>query len=108
MGSSEKTEGEDKENVYEVNDDDEETSEEDIDVDSVANAEDEEDEDVSAMESNDDSNQGPVTRTPKGVTIEGTQGDGSEGEDNSDDSTPLDIGEHYMVRRNDNQWCKYD
>jgi hypothetical protein len=135
MGSSEKAEGEDKENVYDANEDEEMESDE---LDGAANAEEEEEEEASATDEDSSSsannNSNPSSTVGRGrptvaansrtemttrmmstttTTLSSSSTPTANGEMEmgsiikEDDDSPLDIGEHYLVRRSDDQWCEY-
>lgn len=110
MGSSEKGEGDDKENVYE----DEDSS--DGEAMDVTNKQDGDDDEISTEESNEETTTSSATTitdeqpaVPR-INPEENVDKGTPMATNSteDDGAPLDIGEHYLVRRTDSSWCKLD
>jgi len=112
MGSSEKGESDDKENVYE----DEDSSD---GMDGGGPKREGEDEEMSTEESNEETTTSSTTTVavdpapPPAVNPETDIDKGTptplpttvESNNKVDDGAPLDIGEHYLVRRTDSQWC---
>lgn len=128
MVNNKELEGEDKENTpkasstgefmsdseMEEEDDDDETDKRDEDYDGVSTSEEETDDSTDEagvprrnkhLKSKPSS---PGNTKPSSLTTNGTLGCGRSGSTDQNESLQLEVGENYLVQRNDNQWCKLE